>query len=133
MNPNFFTIAFWFSQYSPPITNIFRAFWAAFAVCLVLALIFKIYRSVKRREMTPWVSRLVNKSAILSWVMGFWGLALMFFSYQNIPYLSSRIMYLLWLIVLVKWLGLLGYYLLKHYPFDKLAYEQKRRSGEVLK
>lgn len=67
-------------------------------------------------------SRLTN----LLFMSGLIGLFLVFFRWQGIPFMGSRIWLVLWLVVIVAWLVRLGFYLLKKFPNERRLFVSKR-------
>jgi amino acid transporter len=76
--------------------------------CILIFLIFLLIYQKKTREIyiKNILNRLINFSLINFVII----LLLLFFSYEEIPFLSSRFWYLLWLVGIILWL----YFIIKN-------------------
>lgn len=74
------------------------------------------------------------KSAISNWLLwlGISGLILVFFRWQEIPYLSARILFEILFLVFLIWLGFILKYLIFNYKKDKDNFAERMRFEKYL-
>ena len=100
---NLFTLNFWFGLYPAALTPwAMRIMLIIFIALFLAGIIAKIY-SIKTK-LEKWNRRAIDKTASLLLSMGAFGLLLFVFSYEQIPILSMRAGYILWLITLAIWI-----------------------------
>lgn len=105
--------AYWLSLAVPAVNGTLGT--AFLIICIVLFIGGFVWRSMKRathRLELAWV-RSVSYALI---TMGFLGAVLLFFSFEQIRILGSRVLYPVWGIALVVWLGWLAWYRYKKLP-----------------
>ncbi len=98
---NLLTLNFWFNFYPPALSPLFvKIFLGIIALFLFLAIVFKLLQAKKKGLYSFLYRKLVNffftNFAI--------GAVLLFFSYEAIPYLSTRFFLIVWFIGVAVWL-----------------------------
>lgn len=97
-----FKLQFWFNLRPGPLTPISgKALIVLIVVSLLVYLVIKIY---KRKNKTSLYNKILNGLENFSLSNFFIGLFLLFFSYELVPFLSSRFWFLLWAIGVGVWL-----------------------------
>ncbi len=99
-----FSLSFWFNLrpglLSPATKTVFLAFLAVIAVCAVVFFILK--KNPKNPQAKLWNS--LYGFSLSNFIIG---LALWFLNYELVPFLSARFWFLLWLISMIVWAGLI--------------------------
>ncbi|MBD3281317.1 hypothetical protein GF391_01065 [Candidatus Uhrbacteria bacterium] len=120
---NLLTLSFWFGLYPPALTPwAARAMLVIFTALLIVGIAGKIY-SIKTK-LEKWTRRAIDKASAMLITMGVLGLLLFLFSYQQIPVLSIRVGYIIWLIILGIWI----YFL---YKFIYIEIPKQRKLKEA--
>lgn len=128
----FLNPGFWFSASAPLVSASIRLLWGVFGLFIILAIVTKLVLHMRKGKLAPWLSRALHKLYKMFWAMGVIGLALLFFGYEGIPYLSSRIVYPLWLLVVLAWLIYIVVHVWKRLAQDRLAWQQQKQVKEYL-
>lgn len=98
----FLTSDFWFTNASL-MPRILDGLLVLFCVLILLAILVRLVVHYSK-GLAPWLSRSLRKGGRMFSTMGVLGLALVFFNYEGVPYLSARFWYILWLVGLVAWI-----------------------------
>lgn len=77
-----------------------------FAVCLVAAVVLSMVRELAHTSSA--FKRLFKRLQTFFTTLGLVGFVILFFFWQQVPYLSSRFWLLVWLVVGLVWLGFIG-------------------------
>jgi len=93
-------------EVTPEAKGLYQYLAIPFGILLILALIFSL-RAKRGEEI---FQKLNLKIANLLFFTGLAGLALIFFRFEQIPYLGSRLFLLVLLAVFLAWLGLIIWY-----------------------
>lgn len=112
-------LSYWFDRRPPAIEQNFQTFFFYFfGAMLVLALVINVLVRKKKKE-DPWVAQGFQK--ISSWClsMGISGLALIFFSFERLPVLSMRFLFILWIIGAIVWAVFIIKFFVKKIPAEK--------------
>lgn len=104
---------------------------AVFALFVVVsAAIWLIMTSSVRKF--PLLAELRSRLTQYLLVSGLVGLVLIFFRWEQISYLGSRIWLLIWLLIVTVWGAKVVYYLLKKFPEERRLFEMKRQYERYL-
>jgi hypothetical protein len=99
---NLLSPTFWFQIQPPPILVWSgRIMLACFSAMVILGIVAKVY-GVKA-GLDKLVRRAVERAGTLLLIMGLVGLLMYFISYERVPVLSMRALYLVWLFGLGLW------------------------------
>ncbi len=99
---NLLSLGFWFSYTAlPMMPRIFQALGLINAGLFVAGIIVFAYQ--KWAGTNKLMRQSLRRSAAMLSTMGFIGLALCFFLWQGIPFLSMRIFWVVWLAVFISW------------------------------
>lgn len=116
---NLLTLSYWFDAYPSALIA-----WASITLLVVFLamVILGIFTNVivVKRAMDKWMRRAMYKVGAALMTMGFIGLLLVLCGYEQVPFLSMRFWYLLWLIGTGVW----AWFLYKHLT----VYVPKRRA-----
>ena len=115
----FFTLSFWLGSAGYLGSPIIRGLWFVFGLFVVLAIVTGLIIHFKKRTLAPLWSRLLRKAYKMFGYMGILGLALVFFTYEDVPYLSTRLFYALWLLGELGWIVYIVLVVRKHLEQDK--------------
>lgn len=128
---NLFTLSFWFSLYPPALTPwAIRVMLVVFTALLIVGIAGKIY-SIKTK-LEKWTRRAVDKASSMLITMGVLGLLLFLFSYQQIPVLSMRLGYIIWLIILGIWIYFLYKFIYIEIPKQRKLKESREHTDKWL-
>ena len=108
---------------SPVATGLYLYFLIVFGIFIVLSLIFFILLRRKNKI----YHKLYKRASIFFLVIGLIGLLLIFFRFEQIPYLSSRLMFLGLAIVFLLWGGWIGFYIIFTLPKEKKELFKKQK------
>ncbi|MBI3626981.1 hypothetical protein HY224_02970 [Candidatus Uhrbacteria bacterium] len=100
----FSTVSFWLGSAGYLGSPIIRGLWFVFGLFVLLAVVARLVILFKKRTLAPLWSRLLRKLYKMFAYMGVLGLALVFFTYEDVPYLSTRLFYGLWLLGALAWI-----------------------------
>ena len=120
------TLNFWFDRTPPPIGDLFQQiFFYGFGGMVALSLIITVLVR-KKKKTDPWVAKGFQKVSSWCLTMGIAGLALFFFSFEQVPFLSMRFWYLIWLIIALAWLVWIIRFFVRVIPTEKSKINQKK-------
>jgi len=118
---------------------IFQTYPPAQGLYLYLVIIFGIFVLgavavwwINRKNKNIIYHRLLNSLFNLSLTIGVLGLVFIFFRYEQIPYLGSRFLFLLLLVVFIIWAGFIGWYRLMVMPKEIKTKLQKDKFEKYL-
>lgn len=94
-----------------------------FGVLVALGLIAAILASIKKFKKP--LRTLFTKISVFGWIMGLLGYVLLFFSIQQVAFVSARLFYLFWFATAVWWAYYIVLYAVKDVP--RLIEMQKKR------
>ncbi len=124
---NLLTLNLWFGLYPPPMQKGILYFLVIiFALLFLVGVIGKVYSLKAKIE--KFYRRAISKIGDAFITMGAIGLLLCVFSYEQIPILSMRFFYLVWLIIMLIWAYFLYKYMFIEIP--KLLELKKLREQE---
>lgn len=103
MNSNLFTLKYWFSMNAGSLAPMAQK---AFIVFLVLLLGLAVYSKFKKKDKGIYF-RIWNKLTSFGTTNLVIGLFLLFFTYEEVIFLSMRFWFLLWLASMIFWLQLI--------------------------
>ncbi len=125
---NLLSLSFWFGLQPPPLHYwSVRLFLVFFCACICIGIVAKTYGV--RRALDRFVRRAIERTGDLFLIMGVFGLLLFFFSYEQVPVLSMRLFYLVWLAVFVIWARGIYRYVRVEIP-EKYARQARRTEME---
>ncbi len=128
---NLLTLKFWFGLYPPALTPwAGRIMLVIFVALFLLGVIAKIY-SIKTK-LEKWNRRAIDKSASLLLTMGVLGLILYVFAFEQIPVLSMRAGYLLWLMIVAIWAYFLYNFISKEIPKQRKLKQEREHEDKWL-
>ncbi|MDF1497021.1 MAG: hypothetical protein P1P90_03090 [Patescibacteria group bacterium] len=128
---NLLTLNFWFSQYPPALTPwATRILLVVFVAIFLVGVIAKIY-SIKTK-LEKWNRRAIDKSASLLLSMGAFGLLLFVFAYEQIPVLSMRAGYILWLLITAVWIYFLYKFIAVEIPKQRKLKQEREHEDKWL-
>jgi tellurite resistance protein TehA-like permease len=124
---NLLTLNLWFGLYPPPMQKgILYFFLVIFSLLLLVGIISRVYSLKAKIEKL--YRRAFSKVGDALITMGIFGLLLCVFAYEQIPLLSMRFFYVVWLIGLLFWAYFLYKYIFIEIP--KLIQLKKIREQE---
>ncbi len=124
-----FDPGFWFQRVPPPLTPFFeRALFAFFGLVLILGAVVRIVGSYKKYD--RYVEAIFGRVGNMMVTMGFLGVIVFFFAYEQIPVFGSRYWFLIWGLGLVVWIAWIVYYAVKVIPEQRL---RERARKELMK
>ncbi len=128
---NLFTLNFWFNLYPPALTPMaVRVLLIVFTAILVVGIVGKIY-SIKTK-LEKWTRRAMDKVSTMLLTMGVLGLLLFLFAYEQIPVLSMRLGYIIWLIILGIWIYFLYKFIYIEIPKQRKLKEAREHTDKWL-
>lgn len=128
---NLLTLKFWFSLYPPALTPwATRILLVIFVAIFLVGVIAKIY-SIKTK-LEKWNRRAIDKSASLLLSMGVFGLLLFIFTYEQIPVLSMRAGYILWLVIVAIWAYFLYNFIAVEIPKQRALKQEREQVDKWL-
>jgi len=101
-----------------------------FSICLLAAIVLAIFMA-RRRALGP-TARLWRKVQNLCSTFGIVGFVILFFFWQQVPYLSSRWWLLVWLVGVLIWLGFIGRFGFVDLPARQAELEKQREQAKYL-
>lgn len=101
-----------------------------FSACLLVAVVMAIVMA-RRRQRGP-ALRLWRKMQNLCSTFGIIGFVILFFFWQQVPYLSSRWWLLVWLVGVLIWLGFIGRFGFVDLPARQAELERARAQEQYL-
>ena len=107
---NFLTLNYWFDMRPAPLIGAAQKGLFAFSIVLAAMLIAAVI--ITKKGKAGAYQKIVRKLESFFSINLFIGLLLSFFTYELIPFLSSRFWLLLWLIEMAVWLYFIGKILL---------------------
>lgn len=120
------TLQFWFDKKPPVMMPVFQqSFFYFFGALVVLSLIITVLIRPKKKT-DPWVAKGFQKVSSWCLTMGIAGLIIFFFSFEQVPFLSMRFWYIVWLIAAVAWLVWVVRFFVKVVPAEKAKIRQKK-------
>lgn len=127
-----FTLQFWFDRRPPMLEPFFQqAFFYFFGALVALSLIITVVVRKKKKE-DPWVAQGFQKISSWCLTMGIAGMAIYFFTHEQVPLLSMRIWFLVWLIGAVVWAVFIIRFFLKKVPQEKAKIKEKEEMKKYL-
>jgi len=128
---NFFTLSYWFSPQPGPLMNSAAQFLLiVFGLCLIGAIIFYSIARIKKDD--PVIFKLYSKIKNLFTTLAVVGFIILFFFWQQVPYLSSRFWVVIWLLILLIWAGFIGRFGFFEAPKRKEEIKKKRKFEKYL-
>ena len=103
MNSNFFTLNYWFSMTAGSLQKNAQI---GFVFFLIILLGIFIYSFLRKKNKGIYL-KIWTKLASFGFTNLIIGLFLLFFTYENVPFLSMRFWFLLWLTGMAFWLNLI--------------------------
>lgn len=125
---NLLKLQFWFNL-KP--TQLLPLFQNLFFIFLAMLFVFIVFLKIILRKKKVLYSSIVQKLLIFSWVNIFLGFMILFFNYEQIPFLSSRFWFLIWGTSMVAWLMLI----IKNFkkiPLIKKEIEEKKQFNKYI-
>lgn len=101
-----------------------------FSLCLLTAIILAVVMT-RRHQLGP-IARLWRRIQSASSTLGIVGFVILFFFWQQVPYLSSRWWLLVWLVGALIWLGFIGRFGFVDLPARTAELERQRRQAQYL-
>ena len=119
------TLSFWIEKKPPLLTSPFQQlFFYSFGAMVVLALIISIL--VKQKKKTdPWIAKGFQKISSWCLTMGIAGLIILFFSFEQVVFLSMRLGYIIWLVAALSWLAWIVIFFIHVVPRKKAEIKKK--------
>lgn len=126
-----FSLKFWFSaQPGPLMVTMSQILLVAFALCLAAAIsFFLLARASKASTVT---AKLYKKIQSLFTTLGVVGFIILFFFYQQVPFLSSRFWLLIWVLIAIVWAGFIGQFGFIEAPRRKAELKKKAELEKYL-
>jgi len=113
---------------SPVASGLYLYFLIIFGIFIVLSVIF--FFIARRKDKT--YHKLQKRAFIFFVVMGIIGLLLIFFRFEQIPYLGSRLMFLALVLTLILWGCWIGFYVIFKLPKEKQKIFKKQKFNKYL-
>jgi hypothetical protein len=117
---NLLSLNFWFNFRPGPLLSIYSNILIIFVVLLVVFIFISNFIFKNKKSLYYDV---VEKIKLFSWLNAFFGMLLLFFNYEQVPFFSSRFWYAIWAISMFIWI----INIFKH--FKKIP-ERKRKMEE---
>ena len=126
------TLHYWFQIQPPAFAAKPSYILLGFFIALIIAAIaVKVYR-VKKHDMEKLWRRAYDKIFSSLLTMGIVGLFMFLFSYEQIPILSMRFLYLIWSAGFILWAYLIYLYITKEIPAKKAMQQQRDEQNKWL-
>ena len=123
--------SFWLDLNPPPfVPSSEKVLFAIFAIMLILGAIIRMVGS--RRHEDRHVTETFNRFGRLLVTAGVLGLILFFFSYERIPFLSSRFWFLALAGMFVAWTTSIVYYVTKVVPHERKAMDEAKEKTKYI-
>ena len=126
MNMNFIKLSYWFSSRPGNLAPGAIKLFAVFIIALVVLGIYSYLRSGKKQELYRKIWGKVANFSVSNAVVG---LILLFMFYENIPFLSARILGLFWVLIMLIWL----YFIFRKVKEIPLIKEKRKQEQEFKK
>lgn len=107
-----------------------RVLLVVFTAILVVGIVGKIY-SIKTK-LEKWNRRAIDKASTMLLTMGVLGLLLFVFAYEQIPVLSMRFGFIIWLIILGIWIYFLYKFIYIEIPKQRKLKEAREHTDKWL-
>lgn len=118
---NFFTINFWLNSRPGSLESNAQI---AFLVFLFLLVACYAVTYVKLKNKSGSYTRILNSTQSLSLTNFIVGLFLLFFTYEQVPFLSSRVLFLVWFAEMAIW----AYFIVsKFFDIPKIKEEKEKK------
>lgn len=118
----FLTLSYWFTPYPAPFQGVY--FWIVVGLAGGSFLLGAILSFINSRINDPSTRRILNKLGTLGLTFGVLIALSFFFTQTSTPTLGSRFWFLLWIIVVLIWLGFIVKYAVWQAPKERA--ERKR-------
>lgn len=132
MFSNLLHVTFWFDTYTDLLPSSLRLLLGLFSAFILLAIACQLIISVKAGKLMPVISRAAHKLRKMFFSMGILGLALLFFTYEGAPYVSSRVFYVGWGLITLAWAIYIVIHLIQKRELDKAAASQEKNVKQYL-
>jgi len=126
----FFSLNYYFDPNPLMDVRTLRLMLAFFVIMVVIGIGIKIYE--KAKKLSHIENKLADKYFSLLVVMGFVGILLTWFRYENAYFVSARFWTLIWLAFFIIWLVSILRYQYKVVPLAKKQAEQKKIFAKYL-
>lgn len=125
-----FSLNYLFNLSPPPfLLNVFKFLVILFAVFLLFSATAKI---LVLKEKKLLIKKLFQKISSFFLILGIIGFLLIFFRQQQVYFLSSPFLLLLWFIGFLTWLYFLLKYLFKKFPKEKSKLQERKEKEKYL-
>jgi len=129
INPLFFKASYWFHSSSVPMQpTVVQVLLTFFILLFLLSVIIRIVARRRRKEVDRYLTRTFRYFSSFCFVMSLFGFFLVFFTYEEVPFLGARFWYLLWLFIALVWLFFLWRYFFRIVPQKRSrSFEHKQK------
>ncbi|TES95155.1 hypothetical protein E3J85_02380 [Patescibacteria group bacterium] len=125
---------FWFAKSPGPAGVYFTRLSFVFGLLFLIALVIYLFiAKVKRKDFNPVKAKLWRKVYICFFTISIIGGALIFFRYEQIPFLSLRFLMLTLLVGFLVWVGFIIFYYLRGFKRELLEYQEEERKKKYLR
>jgi hypothetical protein len=119
---NLLSLKFWFNLRPGALLPVYQKAFIIFILSLVIFYFFSRFFTGRKKGLYTFLWRRLQSFSLANAIIG---LVLLFFSYELIPFLSSRFWFLLWAIIMLVWLVFVGKSLLA-IPDKKKKFEEEK-------
>ncbi len=128
---NIFSLDFWFRLHPISLSPTFsRAFFVLFALFIIFGSIATMVARKRKEDM--FLMRIYRKIAAMLTTMGWVGMMILFFSYEELYLLGARFWFLIWGLGVLAWIGSIVYYAKVHVPREREQYQSKVSANKYL-
>lgn len=128
---NLFDLNFWFRLQPIALSPSFsRAFFIAFAALIVFGAVATMVARKRKEDM--FLVRIYRKISTMLTAMGWLGMLLLFFSYEELYLLGARFWFLAWGIGFLVWIGSIVLYAQVSVPRQREQFQSKSSANEYL-
>jgi hypothetical protein len=126
-----FSLDFWFRLIPMSMTPVFmRSFFILFSAFVIFGAMANIV--AKRKHDDALLVKVYKKIAQLFYGMGWFGLVILFFSYQEIYFFGARFWFLVWGVVLLYWLATIVKFIRIDIPVKRQELASKKEINKYL-
>ncbi|MFC1686549.1 hypothetical protein ACFLZS_01310 [Patescibacteria group bacterium] len=126
-------LSFWFERTPGPAGSYFTRLSFVFGFLFLAALVIYLFTAkVKRKDFNPVRAKLWRKVYICFFTVSIVGGILIFLRYEQIPFLSLRVLMLVLLIGFLIWLGLILRYYLTTFKEELSEHQEEERKSKYL-
>lgn len=128
-----FELAYWINP-NPGIMSVGTTLFigSLFVLCLVLKFFGRMIYFQNRKNLAKPEKKLLFMTESLLLTMGSLGLVWLFFAYQTVPYVSTRFIFLIWVVGFFVWAYIIAQYAFTEFPKAMQSIKERERLEKYL-